>query len=287
LDTFINFINILCVAIPISLYYIFQLNITPVLFTYILIPIVYYHIKKGHVFTINVFKISIFLIIILFCSSFFIKSINSEFIYNIVLDLIILTIATTLIVFMIDNILRKNKLLINKTNKDQLTGLYNKRYFSFIINKIFEKCSQQNRNLSILILDLDHFKRCNDNCGHLAGDKMLKEIGRILKNTIRKNDIAIRYGGEEFLIILKNTNLKEAKKMAERLRKTIEDYRFSGIKIASNPPCSKCQKTVSIGISTINNQCTNPTELVEEADKALYKAKEERNKVCTFLENKK
>ena len=123
-----------------------------------------------------------------------------------------------------------------------------------------------------MMLDIDHFKKINDTYGHLAGDFVLKEIAKIIKDSIRKSDICGRFGGEEFVIVLPNTKLSGAMKLAERIRETIQNHTFdfNGKKI---------NVTVSIGITSVGVNDSYES-LISRADEALYEAKEKgRNRI--------
>lgn len=124
------------------------------------------------------------------------------------------------------------------------------------------------------MMDIDYFKKINDRYGHLAGDMVLYKIGKLLKGHIRESDFSCRYGGEEFAMVLPNSNLEEAKRMCERFRELIEGKHFKY-------DASKFQITISIGIAEYDISVDQTLmELIGRADQALYKAKEEgRNRV--------
>ena len=168
----------------------------------------------------------------------------------------------------------KNIILIDKIKemafRDSLTGLYNRRYFFDIAQKMFLTSKRENKSLSILMCDIDYFKKINDTYGHQTGDFILKEVANILKNSIRKNDIIARYGGEEFIILLYDCPPKFANLIAEKIRKTIENIEFED---DSN---NIIKSTISIGISSKGNSLE---EIIQDADKMLYQAKKTRNKV--------
>lgn len=152
----------------------------------------------------------------------------------------------------------ENAKLYDKANHDFLTGLYTRNYFHEYLSKNSIKSS------SILLLDIDFFKKINDTYGHLIGDKVLYKVGSICKENIRREDIAVRYGGEEFIILLENATDSIAQLVAERIRKKIEQ-----IKKIDNLTLSF---TVSIGIATYKKN-QSPIELIQQADSALYQAK--------------
>lgn len=152
--------------------------------------------------------------------------------------------------------------------EDGLTGLANRRHLMDLLIQEVGRACRYEMPLSILMLDLDRFKRFNDTYGHLKGDELLREFGNILKNSIRSTDIAGRYGGEEFAVILTNTSLKGAIVIAERIRKFVE-----ALKITVNKDVPPQGNTVSIGIAELAPGETHE-DLLAAADAALYRAKE-------------
>jgi diguanylate cyclase (GGDEF)-like protein/putative nucleotidyltransferase with HDIG domain len=170
------------------------------------------------------------------------------------------------------------KNLINYANIDGLTGAFNHRYFYDTIENLFEESRKTNDPLSLLMIDLDYFKKYNDVYGHSKGDELLKNITNILRKNLRDNDILCRYGGDEFCIILKGTNKKQACNIADRLRKAVYNYDYLGKESLNNEKVS-----VSIGVSSYCSQMRNYKELIERADMALYRAKFlRRNKVEVY-----
>lgn len=159
--------------------------------------------------------------------------------------------------------------------KDGLTDLYNHNYIIGLMDKEFARAKRYNLNLSLLMLDIDRFKKINDTFGHKTGDIVLKEIAGIIKNTIRASDFAGRYGGEEFSIILTETDCNKAHIFAERLRQNIEKHSFPNL-----PNAVKI--TISVGIASYpTKRCADPETLFTYADQALYRAKRlGRNRVC-------
>jgi diguanylate cyclase (GGDEF)-like protein len=153
--------------------------------------------------------------------------------------------------------------------RDKLTGIYNRRKLEEILQDIYQKAERYNNAFSVVLLDLDHFKKINDNYGHQVGDQVLKEVSSILLESIRNVDDCGRWGGEEFLIILPETELSSAVTLAKRLRKEIEEYKFSNIDIL----------TSSFGVASYSPE-KEIKDIIKEADEALYAAKEKgRNRV--------
>ncbi len=165
---------------------------------------------------------------------------------------------------------------------DDLSQLYNRRFFTEKIKYEVEKAQRENKPLSLLLLDIDHFKNYNDAYGHLEGDKAITKIGKIIKENIRDSDYACRVGGEEFAIILTGTNKYAAEKyVAERLRLSLSRQVFMMTR------SRKVFLTVSIGIGQLQKE-ENADDLIDHADKAVYKAKElGRNRTVLYDENLK
>ncbi|ANQ53781.1 diguanylate cyclase [Thermosipho sp. 1063] len=161
-----------------------------------------------------------------------------------------------------------NEKLKELSIKDKLTGLYNRHKTDEELNRVYYNFQKYGKTFSILLIDIDKFKNINDTYGHLVGDKVLEKLANIFKNTLRKTDIPSRWGGEEFLIILPETDLQGAYNIAEKLRKKVENTEFpENIKL-----------TISIGVGNINEYNTIK-ELLNETDNKLYTAKKQgRNK---------
>ncbi len=171
----------------------------------------------------------------------------------------------------------KYKRLLDAAYFDFLTGLGNRHFFDRIIEREKKRHKRLNQSFSLLILDIDHFKKINDNYGHDVGDFILKEMGKIIKESVREIDYPIRYGGEEFVILLPHTSRRDAFVLADRLRREIESYPF---RIRDNT----LRVTVSIGISEFNpSSHRDINHILKEADMALYRSKKEgRNRVCVY-----
>lgn len=157
--------------------------------------------------------------------------------------------------------------LQNLAMRDALTNLLNRRAFSYHLTREFKETERHGSPLCLIMMDLDHFKLVNDRFGHPVGDCLLKDVASLLTRTIRAIDIVTRYGGEEFAIILRRTDLSQGMNLAERIRKTIEQHVFktNGITV---------MLTVSLGIACVPDpHITSPEEFVAMADQSLYRAK--------------
>lgn len=154
---------------------------------------------------------------------------------------------------------------------DALTGLNNRRQFEVRLNQETANSKRNNIPLCAMMLDVDYFKKVNDTYGHSAGDCVLKQVSDIIKKEIREYDIACRYGGEEFFVILPQTGIKEASLVAQRLRKSIETSKID-VEEAGVDGVSYIKITVSIGICKYDSSMTS-YEFIQKADKALYEAK--------------
>ncbi len=158
--------------------------------------------------------------------------------------------------------------LKEEASKDGLTGCYNKMYFNNAIDLEVKKCKLTGDPLTLVIFDLDHFKKLNDNYGHDAGDYVLKEMAKILReHGIRNQDVFARYGGEEFVVLLPKTNLKQGFEIAERLRKLVAGHHF--IYESKRLPVA-----ASIGVADYRAGVETGTDLFKRADEAVYKSKE-------------
>jgi diguanylate cyclase (GGDEF)-like protein len=163
---------------------------------------------------------------------------------------------------------------------DGLTGLFNHRHFQEKLAHEFDRLSRFGEAVSLLLIDIDFFKKINDTYGHPIGDSVLRKVAGIVRKTIRTVDIPARYGGEEFAVVLVGTDARGAMKMAERLRKSVADAKFS----AGGDTFSI---TISIGISTYTKDVKGKEILIERADKALYDAKGSgRNRSVLWSESK-
>jgi len=162
-----------------------------------------------------------------------------------------------------------------KADHDGLTRIHNRRAFDERLVEELKRHQRYSSHLSLLMLDLDHFKQINDQHGHQAGDSVLREIGRVLQDALRSTDFGARYGGEEFVVILPQTSEDQAWILAERLRRSIASVQFA---FAGR----EFQVTTSIGVATLKPGALNKRmDLLRQADQALYQAKSSgRNMVC-------
>lgn len=167
---------------------------------------------------------------------------------------------------------------------DGLTGLFNHRYFQERLAAELERGERYKQKISLVLVDIDHFKKVNDTYGHPAGDKILKEVAKILTSSVRTVDVAARYGGEEFAVVLVNTDSKGALETAERIRKIIENGKFdigggAAIKITGSMGIAVFPDDTGLGEGS-------QRLLISKTDSALYLAKKQgRNRVCLFRDH--
>lgn len=189
-----------------------------------------------------------------------------------------LIILSSLVYYYSNYFITSNRLIKNlkeESTKDFLTGLNNVRSFDTLYNGLIDNVIERKDQLSILILDIDFFKKVNDTYGHQSGDIVLKEMGSLLVKTCREFDIVSRNGGEEFSVLLIDCPLDKAFNIGERIREAVEEHDF----ILLDGSCINI--TVSIGVATFPDMTSDKESLLKLADKALYKAKNTgRNRVC-------
>ncbi len=171
---------------------------------------------------------------------------------------------------LLDQVERQRKRLKELAHTDQLTSLLNRHCIVDVVPKLIKKTADEKKRLSVIIIDVDHFKKINDQYGHATGDAVLAETARLLKESCSPDDLAIRFGGEEFVLVLPDCDSKQAQKRAQTLRKAFIDLKPEGISI-----------TASFGVTTASaRHLSNFNTLFEIADKAVYTAKENgRNRV--------
>ncbi|WP_067866958.1 sensor domain-containing diguanylate cyclase [Neptuniibacter marinus] len=152
---------------------------------------------------------------------------------------------------------------------DELTGLFNQRHFYSVMAKELDRAKRYQRPLSIICFDLDDFKGINDSLGHLEGDRVLRTIGELTKETLRQNDIPVRYGGDEFMVLLPETGIHDAAQTAERIRTIFNAKCLYSIEKGA---CVNAKVSMSLGV-TETNGTEKPDQVVQRADLAMYEAK--------------
>ena len=185
------------------------------------------------------------------------------------------------LVLLVEQIVHLEKISVysNFANLDGLTGLYTHRYFQEVLSKEIARAQRLAYPISLMMIDIDHFKQYNDTFGHPQGDVALKEIAGVLKKSIRSYDLAARYGGEEMVIVLPQVSPHRALPLADRIRTAISELPFRG---ASDS--HRVQLTISVGVAGLPAHAKSKSELIKRADQALYLAKEEgRNRVGLSL----
>ncbi|MBF0317536.1 MAG: diguanylate cyclase [Nitrospirae bacterium] len=178
---------------------------------------------------------------------------------------------------MIDEVLDANKMLKQLSYYDGLTGIYNRLYIEKLLEKEFEKAKINGIQFSVVMFDLDHFKRVNDTYGHLGGDDVLKSVAKTVSSHLRQSDTLGRYGGEEFLIIVPDMPQSELIAFCQQIRISVEEMaiQYEGIEI---------KVTLSIGIANYREDMKDYLQVVHEADIALYQSKKlGRNRVTTYV----
>jgi diguanylate cyclase (GGDEF)-like protein len=171
---------------------------------------------------------------------------------------------------------RLTETLRESSLQDAMTGLHNRRFLEEYVETLVATAKRHQTSLAILLLDLDYFKMVNDTHGHDAGDAVLKAIAELLKQNVRASDLVIRFGGEEFLILLPDTNGEAALKVADKIRLTVEQHKF---RIAGG----ELKKTISVGVALFPEDSETFWQTLKYADVALYRAKDEgRNRVLRF-----
>lgn len=188
-------------------------------------------------------------------------------------NLAISVIVTLIVIFLIQFAFNRYQWQLEEmASTDKLTGLLNRHAFTILIDKLLAEYRRAPRPISMLVVDIDHFKRINDEHGHQIGDEVLTTIARRLESGLRESDLAVRWGGEEFLLLLKGCDRNEALRIAENLRESISAQPIDIQGITLN-------LTISIGVSEFNGK-ESPDQTVDRADTALYKAKNAgRNRV--------
>jgi diguanylate cyclase (GGDEF)-like protein len=163
--------------------------------------------------------------------------------------------------------------------RDGLTGLYNRRYLEDALNRELHRAERSGKPVSVVMIDIDHFKHFNDKFGHDAGDFVLSALARAIMKSIRPSDMACRYGGEELVVVLPEANLECARERAEQMRLLIRDTNLTHLGQTLPAP------TASLGVAVYPANGSKPADLLKSADHALYRAKHEgRDRVCVAAE---
>ncbi len=191
------------------------------------------------------------------------------------------------VVFIINRVLETRSLRIKAqetefykelSNRDELTKISNYRHFNYVLQLEIDRQLRYHRPLTLLIIDIDDFKKCNDNHGHLTGDLALVKVASLLTSQIRACDFVARYGGDEFTVILPEISDKEALAVCRRIMSSIEQCEFQSFDKENIGPLS-----VTIGIASFPKNAKDSNELVEKADQAMYAGKKAGKKcICTF-----
>ncbi|MEA1936096.1 MAG: GGDEF domain-containing protein [Thermodesulfobacteriota bacterium] len=166
-----------------------------------------------------------------------------------------------------DNLIDSSLELSALAITDALTTLYNRRHFDLLLAEETNRAKRYNLELSLIMIDIDDFKEYNDSLGHQAGDNLLRDLGLLIRKSLRKSDIAFRYGGDEFAIILPGCGIKEAEVVSNNLANIISDYQFDDLE-----ETNLSKMTISCGV-TCYAQSSNLEEFVRKADSLLFKAK--------------
>jgi len=228
------------------------------------------------------------LLILIFIAGYVIYAEFSPVQFSQLLDLIvpIIFFGGAIFVFVVCSLslrttrdIMQNYALKQENITDSLMGIFNRRYLDRRLNDETERALNYSHPLSIFLIDIDHFKRVNDNYGHQVGDLVLQNIAQVIKHSLRESDVLARFGGEEFVVILPRTKGSTSYTLAERLRHVVEDFQLALPGEPDSAPLS-INVTVSIGVAELNDQCKTCQCLIENADRSLYQAKRNgRNRV--------
>ena len=176
----------------------------------------------------------------------------------------------------LDELCKNYESAFSSAIKDKITGLYNRSYFNHYLEIELKRCRRQKRPLALIMIDINEFKVFNDTHGHPAGDRVLRKLGKIIKENIRETDMPARYGGEKFVVVLPDENLENARKTSERLMDAIKAD-FTGCRFDDIP----LKLSVSMGIAAYPSDGDSVTSLVSAADRALYAAKKVgKDRIC-------
>jgi diguanylate cyclase (GGDEF)-like protein len=198
----------------------------------------------------------------------YVKNLLSRIRWSIIVTMFILDIMLILVIYKIMD----SK--FEEAEKDYLTGLFTKRFFDNTLSKVIKDCKEKGNSLSLIMVDVDNFKDINDNMGHVVGDKILQYIANMIKISTRDSDFCSRYGGDEFIIILPNTDIAKASFIGERIRRSIE---------VSKKNAEDMNITISMGVTEFHKDMT-VEEFIRKADEAMYVSKTGgRNRITTLM----
>ena len=156
-----------------------------------------------------------------------------------------------------------------QTIRDELTDVYNRRYLDTKLRDEVRRAKRYKRPISVLMLDLDHFKQINDTLGHAQGDETLRELAKLLRGQTREIDVVCRYGGDEFTMVLPETDAQAAARKAERLRQKVAGFDFRNLTDAGRP----LRLSLSIGVAALEESVGDEADLLKRADDALFRSK--------------
>ena len=201
---------------------------------------------------------------------------------SIIFNLLMLGIVLLLLLLVIrikHELEKKNQLLTIDNERDFLTGVFNRRYFNLYMENLWNT-PDSSSVISLLMMDIDHFKGYNDTYGHIEGDKVLKSVTQAINNTIRKQDVLARYGGEEFVLVLEGVSVEHAGQIAEKVVDVVYERNIEN----SSSPIGRI--TISVGVASVHlAEKSEVRQFINRADKALYRAKESgRNTLVVSLE---
>ncbi len=182
-------------------------------------------------------------------------------------------------------LLEANARLEQLTLTDDVTGLYNQRFLFSRLDEEFRRARRHREDLAVMMIDIDHFKDVNDNHDHLFGSRVLKRIGEKLRQGVRNIDMVVRYGGDEFAVLMPHTRLADAVAVAERVRSLVESAELGDVdNDDTGVPLESCEVTISVGVAALGeSEGDSPRSLLRAADKALYLAKSSgRNRVAVM-----
>jgi len=193
-------------------------------------------------------------------------------------QLILLAIYVCIICLALLVLSQYSNAILEPLVKDKLTGAFTKRYADKLIQDEMVFAAKSHKGLTLMVIDLDHFKKINDTFGHHFGDTVLTAVSEVIQNVLRQKDYFIRYGGEEFIALVPETDEKRAMMIAERIRANVEQT-----DIVNTERNVVVNMTISIGVSTLGLSPADASEFIDQADKALYVAKKTRNSVSLYV----